>query len=85
MRFTSVTLADLIMLDTRPTGRDEQLDYAEGIEAAGSAEAFIKNDLYDPERQMLGKEQEGWLHKRTATEQSPWRYLAGTGPAGAHG
>ena len=54
-------LADLIMLDTRLVGRDEQLDYAEGIERAGSVEAFLKNDLYNPERQMLGKEQEAWL------------------------
>ena len=54
-------LADLIMLDTRLTGRDAQLDYAKGIEQAGSVEAFLKNDLYNPARQMLGKEQEAWL------------------------
>ena len=56
-------LADLIMLDTRLTGRDEQLDYAKGIEAAGSVEAFLKNDLYNPERQILGLEQEAWLQQ----------------------
>ena len=37
-------LADLIMLDTRLVGRDEQLDYGKGIERAGSVEAFLKND-----------------------------------------
>ena len=31
------------------------------LSAAGSVEAFLKNDLYNPERQMLGKEQEAWL------------------------
>ena len=56
-------LADLIMLDTRLVGRDEQLDYGKGIERAGSVEAFLKNDLYSPERQMLGKEQEAWLQQ----------------------
>ena len=54
-------LADLIMLDTRLVGRDEQLDYGKGIERAGSVEAFLQNDLYHPERQMLGKDQEAWL------------------------
>jgi alkaline phosphatase D len=56
-------LADLMMLDTRLVGRDEQLDYAKGIEQAGSVEAFLKNDLYNPERQMLGTEQEVWLQR----------------------
>ena len=64
-------LADLIMLDTRLIGRDEQLDYAKGIERAGSVEAFIKNDLYNPERQMLGTEQEAWL--QNALQQSTAR------------
>ena len=56
-------LADLIMLDTRLAGRDKQLDYARGIERAGSVEAFLKCDLYNPDRQMLGKEQEAWLQE----------------------
>ena len=45
------------------SGRDEQLDYGKGIEQAGSVEAFLKNDLYNPERQMLGIEQEVWLQR----------------------
>jgi len=71
-------LADLIMLDTRLVGRDEQLDYAKGIEAAGSVEAFIKNDLYNPERQILGKEQEGWLQQALQISQArgaTWQVL----------
>ena len=71
-------LADLIMLDTRLVGRDEQLDYAQGIEAAGSVEAFIKNDLYNPERQILGKEQEGWLQQalqRSKARGAIWQVL----------
>jgi len=71
-------LADLMMLDTRLVGRDEQLDYAKGIERAGSVEAFIKNDLYNPKRQMLGEEQEGWLQQalqRSKARGATWQVL----------
>jgi len=71
-------LADLIMLDTRLVGRDEQLDYATGIEQAGSVEAFIKNDLYDPERQMLGEQQEAWLQNAVQSSKArgaTWQVL----------
>ena len=71
-------LADLIMLDTRLVGRDQQLDYAKGIEAAGSVEAFLKNDLYNPERQMLGKQQEAWLQnelQQSKARGATWQVL----------
>ena len=71
-------LADLLMLDTRLVGRDEQLDYAKGIEQAGSVEAFIKNDLYNPKRQMLGEEQEAWLQQalqRSKARGATWQVL----------
>jgi alkaline phosphatase D len=71
-------LADLLMLDTRLVGRDEQLDYAKGIEQAGSVEAFIKKDLYNPERQMLGEEQEDWLQQalqRSKARGATWQVL----------
>jgi alkaline phosphatase D len=67
------------MLDTRLVGRDEQLDYAKGIEQAGSVEAFIKNDLYNPERQMLGEEQEAWLQQALQRSKARGAYLAGAG------
>jgi alkaline phosphatase D len=54
-------LADLIMLDTRLTGRDQQLNYGRDIEPAGGLEAFIKDHLNAPERQLLGSTQEQWL------------------------
>ena len=71
-------LADLLMLDTRLVGRDEQLDYAKGIEQAGSVEAFIKKDLYNPKRQMLGEEQEAWLQQalqRSTARGATWQVL----------
>ncbi len=71
-------LADLLMLDTRLVGRDQQLDYATGIEQASSLEAFIKNDLYNPKRQMLGEEQEAWLQQalqRSKARGATWQVL----------
>jgi len=71
-------LADLLMLDTRLVGRDEQLDYAKGIEQAGSVEAFIKKDLYNPERQLLGEVQEDWLQQalqRSKARGATWQVL----------
>ena len=71
-------LADLLMLDTRLVGRDEQLDYAKGIEQAGSVEAFIKTDLYNPKRQMLGEEQEAWLQQALQSSKArgaTWQVL----------
>ncbi|MDG2460540.1 MAG: alkaline phosphatase D family protein [Luminiphilus sp.] len=71
-------LADLIMLDTRLVGRDEQLDYAKGIEQAGSVEAFLQNTLYNPERQMLGTQQEAWLQRALQSSKArgaTWQVL----------
>ena len=61
-------LADLILLDTRLVGRDEQAATREDIAAIES-----------PTRSLLGRAQEGWLHgelmesKRGGTRwQNPW-------------
>ena len=71
-------LADLIMLDTRLVGRDEQLDYTQGIEQAGSVEAFLKNDLYNAERKILGEDQEVWLQSElqlSKARSATWQVL----------
>ncbi|MGB1334764.1 MAG: alkaline phosphatase D family protein, partial [Luminiphilus sp.] len=47
-------LADLIMLDTRLHGRDEQFIYQRDLEKFGGAEAFVKEQLMNPERTILG-------------------------------
>ena len=54
-------LADLIMLDTRQLGRDEQLDYGKDIDGAGGIDLFLKNKLNASDRQLLGTKQEEWL------------------------
>lgn len=65
-QFQIGNLADLIMLDTRLHGRDEQLIYERDIPKAGGAEAFVKTKLMDPSRSILGAEQENWLASQLA-------------------
>jgi len=55
-------LAELVILDTRLTGRDEQ---------AGDG----KKPLEDPERSLLGEEQRRWLAERCADVSRPWLLL----------
>ncbi len=60
-------LVDLMMLDTRHLGRDEQV-----------ADACDKVAIADPERQLLGSEQEAWLFAElSASKQrgTSWRLL----------
>ena len=68
-RFQIGRLADLIMLDTRLQGRDEQLDYQRDIPQAGGPEAFVKNLLMNPQRTILGADQENWLASQLADSQ----------------
>lgn len=65
-QFQIGNLADLIMLDTRLHGRDEQLIYQRDIPKAGGPEAFVKNMLLDANRSILGAEQENWLASQLA-------------------
>ena len=60
-------LADLILLDTRVTGRDKQLSYTRDIEAAGGVESFRRAYLNDSRRQLLGAQQENWLAHQLAS------------------
>jgi alkaline phosphatase D len=56
-------LASLIMLETRIGGRDLQLDYATDLPIVdGQADvAAFRQRLNDPDRRMMGAEQEAWL------------------------
>ena len=56
-------LAELVLLDTRLSGRDQQ---------AGDAEA---KDLHDPTRSLLGDEQRAWLGERVVDVSRPWLLL----------
>ncbi|MCW8194849.1 alkaline phosphatase [Proteobacteria bacterium 005FR1] len=64
-------LASLIMLDTRLIGRDEQLSAGMDVESLRAA-------LADPQRTILGVEQERWLEQevqRSARAGKPWQII----------
>ena len=60
-------LVDLIVLDTRREGREEQITIT-GEESLAA--------INDPERQLLGEEQEAWLLERLSASASTWKLLA---------
>ncbi|MEW5787326.1 MAG: alkaline phosphatase D family protein [Pseudomonadota bacterium] len=69
-------LLNLHMLDTRVVGRDKQLSYADYFDASGNfaSDAFTA-DLADPNRQLLGAEQLGWLTGQLAQSTTTWDVL----------
>ena len=85
-RYEIGDLATLYRLDTRIEGRDKQLDLGEVLGSATSAQdaiakltAFKAGALADPERQMLGAEQELWLSeglKSSRASGRKWQVLA---------
>ena len=69
-------LADLIMLDTRFVGRDEQLEYSKDLGKDPSTFADAK--LNKPERELLGKPQADWLRnelQKSKTRGATWQVL----------
>lgn len=61
-QFVYGDLLDLLMLDTRQIGRDEQQNWA-----------FLQNE---PEgRSLLGQEQEAWLEEKLSTSPARWKML----------
>ncbi|MEO0501247.1 MAG: alkaline phosphatase D family protein [Pseudomonadota bacterium] len=76
-------LATLFRLDTRISGRDEQLDVARIAREAGSFEAGLKRlaerDWRDPARTLLGQPQEDWLRGGlggSVADGKRWQVLA---------
>ncbi len=70
-------LVNLFMLDTRVVGRDRQLDYADYTDTeTGSfdAEAFTQ-DMSDPQRTLLGREQLRWVTEELSTSNGAWQVL----------
>lgn len=57
------SLVDLVMLDTRIEGRDEQA-------AMGDVASYD-----DPERTLLGETQEAWLSDQLVASQATWRII----------
>ena len=70
-------LVNLMMLDTRIVGRDQQLDYANYIDPATgafNAAQFIA-DVGDVNRTLLGFEQRAWLQNQLASSAATWQVL----------
>ncbi len=67
-------LADILMLDTRLHGRDQQIDFKPGESDVPASEP----QLADPQRTLLGFDQEAWLARelrKSKDRQQPWRIL----------
>jgi alkaline phosphatase D len=61
-------LAHVIVLDTRYEGRDQQINLFSHPEPLTA--------IADPQRQMLGAEQEGWLFELLSSSTAKWKLLA---------
>ncbi|MCO4768422.1 MAG: alkaline phosphatase D family protein [Deltaproteobacteria bacterium] len=61
-QFLTDDLLDIIVLDTRIEGRDE--------------EGSTVDQAYAEDRQLLGEEQENWLFERLSSSPSRWKLLA---------
>lgn len=59
-------LVDIIMLDTRYEGREEQVQLSSGT---------ALEEINDPDRQLLGAEQEAWLFERLASSTAQWKLV----------
>lgn len=69
-QFSVGNLADIIMLDTRLEGRDKQPAYPKDIPESVDAERFKTEVLGNPERTILGVEQEQWLANQLAASKA---------------
>lgn len=79
-------LAHIVLLDTRLIGRDRQLDYRATLGPVmasggdiGAAIAAFRGPLNDPNRTLLGHEQESWLADTLAQSKSrgqSWQIVA---------
>jgi len=70
-------LVNLIMLDTRLVGRDQQLDYANYIDSSSGAfnAGNFATDVFDTNRTLLGLTQLNWLQDQLHTSQATWQVL----------
>lgn len=68
-------LVNLIMLDTRIVGKDEQLELPHYIDSSGAFDiAAYEEDVNNPERSMLGQAQLGWLRDQISAP-AKWSLL----------
>lgn len=79
-------LATLVTMETRHTGRGEQVDYlkyAAGIKTKADAEVFDQEVIWDPSRTMISPAMETFLKDRLTTSinaHQPWRIIGNAIP-----
>jgi len=74
-RFRYGDLVDLLMLDTRHVGRDQQVDYADFTNGEMIDTAAARAALEDSNRTMLGGEQLAWLKAGLTDSTARWQVL----------
>ncbi|MCO6174869.1 alkaline phosphatase D family protein [Flavobacterium sp. NRK F10] len=69
-------LVNLIMLDTRIIGRDQQLDYANYYDTSGNFDVVsFQTDWLNPNRSILGSTQRNWLISEVTGSPAHWQVL----------
>lgn len=76
-------IINLIMLDTRLTGRDKQLSYSDYLENSKIKKQFY-NDWKSPNRTLLGDEQKTWLIDEIQSSTSQWQVIGNQVLIGKH-
>ena len=74
-RFQYGDLLDLLMLDTRHFGRNEQLQYSDFATGGIIDVDSVRAALGDTTRTMLGSEQLGWLREQLNQSSARWQVL----------
>ena len=76
-QFVYGDLLNLLMLDTRVIGRDQQLQYSDYIDpVSGQLDApRFSADLMQSNRTLLGSEQLQWLQDKISSSDSRWQML----------
>ncbi|MEY3016875.1 MAG: hypothetical protein RL336_10 [Pseudomonadota bacterium] len=78
-RFEFGSLASLVTLETRHTGRDEQVDYAKYLPEltdAEKAQHFKDTVLWDERRNMLSEDMEAFYKAAIASRKTHWQLVA---------
>ena len=79
-------LATLVTLESRHTGRDKQVNYADhfaAIRTPADRDAFMRNVIGDPTRRMISTQLETYLRgalERSVAARQPWRVLGNASP-----
>ncbi len=68
-------LVDLLMLDTRLVGRDQQINLGDFSNEQGMDIAAARAAIDDSGRTLLGEAQNRWLEERVKTSKADWQLL----------